>query len=461
MNIMNINSTIKNIIRCHIKYFWNSNNVHDFNFKKYLIKGVSGTFTLKIVNVALLLISSVILARILDTNGYGTYAYIKSWIGLLTIPATLGLQELLMREVAIYKVKSEWELMRGLLHWANKVVVLSSIILGLITALIVWIFFKDSNPEMLFAFWIAIASLPILSLARIRLAAMKGLHKVILGQLPEMMVGPLLLIIFTIFSYFFIGNNLNVIWVTSLELVIAVITFIIGTYSLKKSLPKIIEKVKNKYQSFSWMTSAVPLIFLNFIQVINAKADILMLGSITGLSAVGIYSVTIRCAHMISFISIAVNSFLAPIVASLYAKGEFDRLQKIVSQASRAILIFSTITFLILIIFSNQFLLLFGKEFTQGKAALAILGFGYLGNAVAGPVGCLLNMTGHERDTAIGGAISAMLNVLLNFLLIPRFGMNGAAIATTVSLVFWVSLLAVCVYKRLGLHSTIILGKMN
>src|SRR5690606_14902262 len=91
--------------------------------------------------------------------------------------------------------------------------------------------------------------------------------------------------------------------------------------------------------------------------------------------------------------------------------------------------------------------------FRTGYVALLILVFGQLINAGMGCVVVLLNMTGHERDTLNGVAVAAVANLLLNFLLIPRFGINGAAASTAVSLALWNILLARTVAKRLGLSS--------
>ena len=73
-----------------------------------------------------------------------------------------------------------------------------------------------------------------------------------------------------------------------------------------------------------------------------------------------------------------------------------------------------------------------------------------------GSVGQVLNMTGHEKDSAIGMAIGAIANVCLNFLLIPRWGASGAAVATGVSVAIWNIVLAAFVYRRLGLNTTVI-----
>jgi O-antigen/teichoic acid export membrane protein len=94
-------------------------------------------------------------------------------------------------------------------------------------------------------------------------------------------------------------------------------------------------------------------------------------------------------------------------------------------------------------------LALFGSGFTSGSTSLAILAGGQFVNVVTGSVGFILMMCGYEklmRNTILG---IALLNMLLNFLLIPWFGVNGAAIATAVSLALMNLILVFIVYRKL------------
>jgi O-antigen/teichoic acid export membrane protein len=63
-------------------------------------------------------------------------------------------------------------------------------------------------------------------------------------------------------------------------------------------------------------------------------------------------------------------------------------------------------------------------------------------------------MTGHERDSAAGLGVGAASNILLNLLLVPRWGIEGAAVAYAGSMILWNVLLAVLLYRKVGLHST-------
>jgi O-antigen/teichoic acid export membrane protein len=132
-----------------------------------------------------------------------------------------------------------------------------------------------------------------------------------------------------------------------------------------------------------------------------------------------------------------------------------QRLQRMITLAARSTLILALPAALVLILFARQILgNVFGPAYETGAACLAILCAGQLINSGAGSVGLILNMTGHERDSAFGLGIGALTNVTLNIALIPLFDIAGAALATGTSLIAWNIVLALRVHQRLGLDST-------
>jgi O-antigen/teichoic acid export membrane protein len=97
---------------------------------------------------------------------------------------------------------------------------------------------------------------------------------------------------------------------------------------------------------------------------------------------------------------------------------------------------------------------MFGPEFPSAQPGLIILVLGQTINVVMGPVALLLVMTGHEREVAVATALSAALNIALNLVMIPAWGLMGTSLAVAISVSVWNILLAVRVRRRLGLHST-------
>jgi len=166
-----------------------------------LLRGSAGAFGLKVAYMGLSLLTSILLASLLGADGFGIYAYAVAWTSLLSIPATLGLDKLLIREVAINHSQSAWGSMAGLWRWANQIVFVVSFGLALVGAGIAWSLSRGTNSEMLLAFCMAMVALPLAALKNLRLAAMKGLHQVVMGQLPDMLIAPLLLLGLTMWHY--------------------------------------------------------------------------------------------------------------------------------------------------------------------------------------------------------------------------------------------------------------------
>jgi len=239
-----------------------------------------------------------------------------------------------------------------------------------------------------------------------------------------------------------------------IRVVSVAIAFGVGAELLRRALPRDIQNVQPTYRIKSWTGSILPFLFITGTFFINNRTDILMLGALQGPAVVGVYTVASRGADLVTFILIAVNQSIGPMMSSLHTKGDRQGLQRLVTKSARVVTLISLPTGLILILFGKWFLAIFGPEFVAGYLALVLLCCGQILNGFVGSVGQLLNMTGHERDTALAVGVSAVSNVILNALFIPRFGAVGAAAATASSFVIWNVWLVISVYKRLGIYAT-------
>jgi O-antigen/teichoic acid export membrane protein len=190
------------------------------------------------------------------------------------------------------------------------------------------------------------------------------------------------------------------------------------------------------------------------MQVINSRVDSLMLGAMQGTDQVGIYSAAIRGADLITFGLIAANATLAPTIAGLFSQGELKRLQRVLTGSARLVLLFTLVVGTVLIVFGQWFLALFGPEFVAGYTALVILSVGRIINAATGSVATVLVMTGYERTVALAVGLGSVLNIVLNFLLIPSYGMNGAALASSASMILWNVVLVIVAMREVGLNTT-------
>jgi O-antigen/teichoic acid export membrane protein len=409
------------------------------------------TFALKIAATALGFVISLVLARTLSADGYGVYVYAAAWTNLLIGPATLGFDRLLIRQVAVYRTKSAWELMRGLLRQARRLTLLTSIGLTIAAGIVVWLAVSPSDRQMRATLWLALLSVPFLALISLQQATAQGLKQVVLGQLPMTLIRPLFFILLIVSLHTITGASLLPAQVMALSLVVTLLTLAIGAKILHTVLPAE-AKARAVYQTENWRRQALPLLWMAGLYLLNSQMDTIMLGTMREPTEVAIYNIANRTAEFLTFPLFAVSVTLAPVVAELWMKGEVRRLQQVVRKSVRAVAAVSIPLAIGLVVFGRFVLRLFGPEFEQGYHALVILLGGQLINALAGSVGVLLVMTNHERDVIIAHGLSLCVIIVLSAALIPWWGIEGTAVARVGSLIFWNLFLAFRVRARLGIH---------
>jgi len=431
-------------------------NSKTVSLKTELVRHIGGTFLLKVFGLMLNLASGIILARAMGATGYGIYSFPIAVVTLLSIPSTAGLPQLIVRSISQYYANKEYGLMRGLLIRANQFVFLLSILCATGAALIYFLFGGNNiHTPAGITFAIAMGLLPIISFKNVRLAVLRGLRKVLLGQIPDILVRPILFLVSVGLMLTVGGRTLSPHLAMTLQLFAAGFAFILGIVLLIIYQPIQVKQSKPVYNTSLWFHRALPFLFLGVVQIINKQTDIVMLGILRPASDVGVYRAVVHGSMLVTFVLTSVNTAMAPQISRLWTLGENKRLQKMVTITARAVAYATFLSAGVLIIGGRFFLtLFFGEEFGTGVPALRILCIGQMVNGFAGSVGNILNMTGYERKSLLAMGIAAFINVLLNILLIPPFGIIGASIATAVSLSIWNIFLVIWVNKFTGIHST-------
>ena len=422
----------------------------EFSLRATLIKESGGTFILLIIASLSNFLLSLTLARILGPYSYGIIIYAITLIGFMTILTVMGMDRLLVRNIAAYNTNRHWNLMKGLMLYSHRSVSINSLVLVTIAAGISWLAYKDSNPIFVQTFWLALILLPLYSLSGLRQAALRGLHKAILAKIPET-ANTLLFLIMLSFAFWILNMEITPQRAISLNILSMTIAFSLGSFCLIKFTPKEVKKSFPQYLKQDWLRSALPLLLIGGIELINNQTDILMLGALQNKEMVGIYSVARRGSLLILFIMQASNAVFVPIVSSIYVGGDFKRLQEIVTRYVGTITILSIPIAVGIIFFGTFYLKLFGSEFASGKLPLTILSIGQLSVLVMGSSGTVLIMAGHERETAWCTGFGAAANIIMNALLIPKWDMLGASIATMLSNIVWSITLMWLANRRIGI----------
>jgi len=413
-----------------------------------------GSMGLRISSTGLGFLSTVLLARLLEPSGYGVYAYIYAWISILSVLTQFGLPTLVIRETAQGMAQNRPELVKGIWQWTGRVTGLLSLALTVIGAVLAWLLRNSFGGERLSTFAWAILLVPLVALGNLRGAALRGLQRVVAGQMPEFLIRPALLALFLLVAGVVFKHSLSAAEAMALYVMAAALSFVIGAWMLWRITPPEVRTAKPRIESRAWWLSALPLAFIGGIGLFKKYASTIILGFFVVDSEIGIYRVATQLSIFASFGLEAVNFVVAPRIAALYATRDMAKLQNVIIVSARIILAMNVGITLTYILFGRIFLLLvFGSDYLEAYFPLLILLVGQTVNSSVGSVAVALNMTNYEQATVKVHTLSIILNVLLSFLLIPRLGMNGAAIAVTVSQIAWSALMWWELRKHLGINS--------
>jgi O-antigen/teichoic acid export membrane protein len=180
---------------------------------------------------------------------------------------------------------------------------------------------------------------------------------------------------------------------------------------------------------------SLPLLFISMSQFLISWTDIIILGLFAPSSSVGYYQSAYIWATVTFTIFQGINAILPAMIAEKYEKNNMGELATLYSVMTKWGLYVTLLGTSLVIAFADQLLLLFGPEFVVARNVLIILAIGQTLAASPGPVTFLLSMTEYSKFESVNTIVFGICNLVLNLLLIPRYGIIGAAIATAISMI--------------------------
>jgi len=424
-----------------------------------LFSGSSVTFALNFGFKGLSFATSLVLARALGESGLGVYSFALATTMLLAIPAQLGINRLLVREVAAYHSTASWGLLAGLLRWAQRTTMAASAIVALMAGAVIWILRPQLDPAYVYPLLVALLLIPLGAIARNASQALVGLQHFIRGQWPELILQPLMFLALIGGTVILLDDRLDVSLTLALNAAALLAAAVVLVGLMRNSTPPEAKQTAPEFARRIWLNGSLSMMFIGAMNIVNSRTDILMLGVLSTKESVGVYQVANSAAELVLLVWMPVQVALAPIISSCFAAGQMAQLQKALTRSTRLIVLLSLPLAAGLLIFGSQFLSIFGQGFVSGHAPLSILVAGNLTSILFGPVTLLLLMTRHERIAAIAISACVLVNIVLNAVLIPIWGPSGAALATAVTKLLVSASLAVWILHELRLDTTIV-GKL-
>lgn len=257
----------------------------------------------------------------------------------------------------------------------------------------------------------------------------------------------LFLILFLFLFYFMAKSDYYTFLAFALSIILIVFIEFIVVYESK------IHKTPNVISNKGLLKTASPMLFSGLLLYLLNWTDVIMLGIMTNESEVGIYNIAYKIGSVGFLVIVSVSTIITPKIAELYGSGNLQELKKLIHNSTRLISVLTIPLVLFLVIGSEYILSFFGENVIVGSSTLIIVSVGVLFSAMAGNVDQILNMTNNQIVLRNITIFSFFINIIFNFILIPNYGIKGAAIASLISNVF---INAVCVYyikKKLGFYT--------
>lgn len=407
---------------------------------------------LQILGIAVAYLMQVLLARWMGAVQYGIYEYVISISTFLGFLAGLGLPNCLLRFIPKYSIQEDWGKLRGIIWGSWRYVFFSSVLITCLSVAFVVGWYKYSSNIALGSFILGMTTIPLWALTRHQREMSRGIKQMTLAYLPSTIAFPLL----AIAGGFYYRQNLSSTKAIAVVLMSLCFVLLCQLWLFNRQLPDPCFDSQPVYLRKEWFAVALPLLFNDSAFVLLSQTDILMTGAILGTFEAGIYSAAFKTAAGVSLMLMGINAIAAPMFATLHTQGNYRGLQKLTSTVSGWLFYPTLVVAILLILSGDRVLNLFGTEFVAARWSMTVLILGQLVNVGAGSVGYLMEMTGHHQECAFVLGCSAVLNLVLNTILIPTLGILGAAIATATTMALWNIWLHCLVVKHLGVKPSIV-----
>jgi len=439
--------------------------IEDKDFSE-LITGGGISFFLRFGGLTIGYILTLVIANLFGAKGLGDYVLAITVLRLFTLLSKIGLDTTSIRFIASFASQDKWA---SILKFRKKVVGILSFT-SIISSLLMY-FLSNTIADLINidARYIEINAFFVLPMAFFMLhyQSLRGLKRIaefsFFYRISQALFSLILIVIIYQFSK---SSEVPVYAYLISVLIVSFLSFLSFRYWLKKrSNGK--ESAKEEIMRYSTLFKiSIPLMFAQSVQFIMAWTDKLMLGAIdtpnvilgltTNSSEVGIYHVAFKLSMFAAISLMAINSIASPKFAEMFGRNDIVGLKKVVHQSTKIIFWSSLPLVVIFFVFPDFFLSLFGEEFKIGVTAFIFLSCGRLISSFSGSVGNILQMTGNQNIYAGILFFGAILNVILNLILIPKYGINGAAIASMSSLITWNVSMVLAVKKNLGFYTVYI-----
>jgi len=397
-------------------------------------KGSGLLFVGTLIQYGIRFILGIVLARFLGAAEYGLYSLTDSIFAITVGISLLGMDTALVYFVSIYAGRQDkktlWQIIQIGLGVPLAISITAGIIVFISADLVAVTLFNQADLAPLLR--VVSFAIPFGVLIAGIVAVTKGFkqmhYKVIVQDVSLSLMKLILTLLLAI-------TGLTALKAMTAYSVATVGACVLLIYLFHRLFPLNQRPDLNREKFKQVARFSFPVYLSRLLDTFGPNLKTMLLGMLNTVASVGVFTVAMR----IRMVGLAFHSSIVvmsmPIVSDLYGRKKFEELGRFYRTMTKWTFTFNLPIFLIVLLFPEALLSIFGSSFIVGSTALIILALGDLMNSATGICGVIVTMTGNTWLNTINSVVSLTLNLVLSILLIPDFGVVGVAVATAISVV--------------------------
>lgn len=397
----------------------------------FVAKGGGITFAGKMFLTAVRVVTAIALARLLQADQLGMYSLALSAANIAVAVAIMGLDAALVRYVAVLVTRRDDEALWGTLQIGIGVPVIAGVLTGTLLYALAWpaatTLFHE--PALVPLLQLVSVIVPVLTLSEALAGAIRGFKRMDQAAVAQFVAQPLVrlaLVAVLAVGGFSPAEAIITFGLADLAASLMLLRFLNRRFPLRRPLRAARRNLRDI------MAFSVPVWLSDMMTKFHNNFQTLILGSLGTFTGVGIFTVASQVTMVSGQFSSSINVSAKPVVAELHERRDMAEMGHLYRSANKWGLTVQLPVFLLMVLFPVQILSVFGESYTDGAAALVIMAFSALILVGTGMGGIIIDMTGHTRLKLFNSIVRLFIFIVLDVLLIPRWGVVGAATAALV-----------------------------
>ncbi len=398
------------------------------NQNKDMVRKTMNSMVMRVIRTGISFLFTVLLARMLGATGQGVYEQALNIVLIASIIGRFGMDQAVTRFVAANASQQNWQAVSGIYRQVMIYVIgLSTLAVGVVY-MAAPLFARSFDDEALLEplRWMSFAILPY-SVLFIHSQMLQGIERIEDSIFVQTLGVPIVNIPFLLL----LTSAYGVVGAAMSYLIATIVIAFLGIRLWRRYNPQL-AGLRGDFDRQQLLTTSRSMLLTDITITVFGRFDVLILAVYAPSAIVGIYSQAKRISVLVSSLLTATSIVATPKFSAMYASGQIKQLGALARNVAILTTIVSIPYLIVFVLFPGWVMGIFGAEYAQGGAVLAILSVGQFINAATGANGHLLNMTGNERVMRNITFVTSVMRIALLLLLVPQYGYIGAALATMI-----------------------------